>query len=83
MSVISEAGEAAVVIAIVSVGAGAPGTLLVVDLDFLFCESLVEAFLVLEGAAMDEEVEEEDTGAQDRYMPGIYTFAFATWRDME
>lgn len=64
MSVISEAGEVVVeaVVAIVSVGAGAPGTLLVVDLCFLFCESLVGAFLVLVGAAMDEEVKEEGTG---------------------
>jgi len=82
MSVISEDGEVVAVVAIVSVGVGALGMLLVVDLDFLFCESLVEAVLVLAGAAMDEEnKEEEDTRTEDRYMPELYTFAFATWRN--
>ena len=84
MSVISKAGEVVAVVAIVSVGAGEADTLLVVDLGFLFCESLVEAVLVLVEAAMDEEVkEEEDTVTEDRYMPGLYTFAFATWRNMK
>ena len=80
MSVISEAG----VFTIVSVEAVAPGTLLVVDLGFLFCESLVEAVLVLVGAAMDEGVkEEEDTGRGDGYTRRLYTSAFATWRNMK
>ena len=79
MSVISEAGVVVVVVAIVSVEAGARGALSVVGLGFLPCESLVEAVLVLVGAAMDDEIKEEDTGTENRYTPGLYTFAFATW----
>lgn len=81
MSVISGAGEVLVVVAIVSVGAGAPGVLLVVDLGFLLCESLVEAVLVLVGAAMDEG--RGGTETEGRRIPGFYTFASETWRNMK
>lgn len=54
MSVIVEAGEVVVVVVVVSVKSGVPD----VGFGFLFCESLVEAFLVFVGAAMDEEIED-------------------------
>lgn len=70
---------------VVSVEAGAPRAFPDADFGFLFCESLVEVVLVLVEAAMDEEIEDggEHRGEGDRYMPGLYTFAFATWRDMK
>ena len=75
MNVSVEAREVVVVVAIVSV-APDPGC------DFLFCESLPEAFLVLVEAAMDEDIKDgEDTGTGDSCGPGLYTFAFATWRN--
>ena len=52
MSVIVETGE---VVVVVSVEAGVPCPF-VADFGFLVCESLVEAVLVLVGAAMDEEI---------------------------
>lgn len=68
MSVIVNAGEVVVVVVVVSVEAGTPSSLPVVDFGFLFCRSLVEADLVLVEAAMDEEVrDEEDTRDVDRY----------------
>lgn len=80
MSVIVEAGEVVVVVAVVSVEAGVSCLLAVADFGFLVCESLVEAVLVLVGAAMDEEI--KDGGDVGPLLPGLYTFAFATWRDM-
>ena len=56
MSVIVEAGEVVVVVGVVSVEAGVSCLLAVADFGFLVCESLVEAVLVLVGAAMDEEI---------------------------
>ena len=72
--------EAIMVVVVVSVGAGVPCPLGVADFGFLVCESLAEAVLVLEGAAMGEEI--KDGGKTwDRYAPGLYAFAPATWRD--
>jgi len=82
MSVIVEAGEVVAVVAVVSVEAGASCPLPDADFGFFPCESLVEAVLVLVGAAMDEKV--KDGGKTGyRCMPELYTFALgATWRDM-
>ena len=52
-----------IVVVFVSVEAGVPRPLGVADFGFLVCESLVEAVLVLVGAAMDEEIKDgEDVG---------------------
>jgi len=77
MSVIVEAGEVVAVVVVVSVEAGAPCGLPDADFGFLFCESLVEAVLVLVGAAMDEDIKDRGRtrGTGDRYMPGFYTFS--------
>jgi hypothetical protein len=64
MSVIVEAGEVVVVVVVGSGEVGAPCGLPVADFGFLFCESLVEAVLVLVGAAMDEVV--KDGGGERR-----------------
>ena len=77
-SVIVEAGG--VVVVVVSAEAGVPCPLGVADFGFLGCVSLVEAVLVLVGAAMDGGM--KDGGRTwDRYTPGLYTFALATWRN--
>lgn len=85
MSVIVEDSEVVGVVVVVSVGAGVPCALPDADFGFLFCESLVEAVLVLVGAAMDEDIEdgERTRGTGDRCMPVFYAFTLTTWRDMK
>ena len=71
-----------VVVIVVSVDVGESCLVAIAEFGFLVCESLVEAVLVLVGAAMDEEIKDGGrTG--NRYMPGLYAFALATWRDMK
>ena len=67
MSVIVEAGEVVAVVVVVSVEAGVPYALPDADFGLLFCESLVEAVLVLVEAAMGEEIKDggEDTRGQE------------------
>jgi hypothetical protein len=35
------------------------------------------------GGSHGRGIKEEDTGTEDRYSPELYTFAFATWRNMK
>jgi hypothetical protein len=70
MSVSVEAGEVVVVVVVVSLEAGVVCPVAAADFGFLVCESLVEAALVLVGAAMDEEIKDGERTV-DRCEPGL------------